>query len=81
MAKKKTKQFLEIEEINEELNADKNPIIFKEKVSGKESALIRHKQIRGTLKGKKYRAYVHVCGHQQNGKNAPCTRELIKEKV
>jgi len=81
MAKREIKRFLEIEEVLGDSNADKDPVILKEEVPERAVAFTRHNQLKTTLAGRKYRAYVHVCGHQKNGKNVPCVRELIEEKV
>jgi polynucleotide 5'-kinase involved in rRNA processing len=78
---KEIKRFLEIEEVSAESGADKDPVIFKEEVTGKSDALSRYEKIKGSFKDKKYRAYVHVCGHRGAGKNSPCFREIIEEKV
>ena len=81
MAVKETKRFLEIEEVSEETKADKDPILLKEEITGKTDVLSRYEKVKTGFKDKKYRAYIHVCGHQGSGKNLPCSREIIEEKV
>jgi len=81
MAVKETRRFLEIEEVSAEFSADKDPVIFKEETAGKAEALSRYEKVKSGFKDKKYRAYVHICGHREAGKNSPCAREIIDEKV
>lgn len=38
----------------------------------------KHRVERNSL-GSRFKAYVHICRHGENGNNLPCTRELIEE--